>query len=78
MTPSRVLIARANGMTTGSVGLVRNLPLIGELTSQGFGASQCARHLMNSLSAGDAIVTVAIMTSAFLIEVAVFALVGMF
>lgn len=33
---------------------------------------------MNSLSAGDAIVTVAIMTSAFLIEVAVFASVGMF
>jgi hypothetical protein len=50
----------------------------GALTPQGFGASQGARHAMNSLSVGDALLTAAIMTTAFLLEVGLFAWIGMF
>lgn len=56
----------------------RNLRRLAEFAPQGFGASQRARHVMNSLSARDALLTVLTMSSAFLLEVAVFAWIGMF
>jgi hypothetical protein len=49
-----------------------------ELTHQGFrGSAICEAH-MNSLSAGNALLTIVIMGSAFLIEVGIFAWMGMF
>lgn len=44
----------------------------------GFGASQYARHAMTPLPPGEAILTVGIMGLTVLIEVALFALIGMF
>jgi hypothetical protein len=41
------------------------------------GASQDARHDMNPLSAADVFLTVAIMSVAFLTEIALFILIGM-
>jgi hypothetical protein len=41
------------------------------------GASQDARHDMNPLSAADVFLTVTIMSVAFLIEIALFILIGM-
>jgi hypothetical protein len=53
----------------------RNISNFGEF---GFGTSQDARHVMNSLSAGDAFLMVAIMSVTFLIEIGFFILIGMF
>lgn len=44
----------------------------------GFGASQYARHAMTPLPPGEAILTVGIMSLTVLIEVALFASIGMF
>ena len=45
--------------------------------SLAWGASQNARHDMNPLSAADVFLTVAIMSVAFLTEIALFILIGM-
>ena len=52
----------------------RNISDLGEFD---FGASQDARHDMNPLSATDVVLTVAIMSGAFLTEIALFILIGM-
>ncbi len=50
---------------------------ISNLEEFGLGASQNARHDMNPLSAADVFLTVAIMSVAFLTEIALFILIGM-
>jgi hypothetical protein len=52
----------------------RNISNLGEFSLR---ASRDGRHDMNPLSAADALLTVAIMSVAFLIEIALFILMGM-